>query len=109
MRGHNLREGSGKHVSKPANQNPDRKPWKLLLWTAVAGLIFGLIGFGEIAEDWLRVARNSFHQHKASGQLIVIKIDDQALRRYGNYPWPRRTQAALVDKLTAAGAKSIYY
>ena len=39
------------------------KPWKLLLWTALAGLIFGLIGFGEIAEDWLRVARNSLHWH----------------------------------------------
>ncbi|MFL6766193.1 MAG: EAL domain-containing protein [Sphingomicrobium sp.] len=96
-------------MSKRTQEGLERKPWKLLLWTAVAGLIFGLIGFGEIAEDWLRVARNSFHQHKASGQIIVIKIDDQALRRYGNYPWPRRTQAALVDKLTAAGAKSIYY
>jgi CHASE2 domain-containing sensor protein len=109
MRGHNLREGSGKHVSKPANQNPDRKPWMLLLWTAVAGLIFGLIGFGEIAEDWLRVARNSFHMHKASGQVVVIRIDNQALRQYGNYPWPRRTQAQLVDKLTAAGATRILY
>ena len=29
--------------------------WKLLLWTAVAGAVFGLIGFGELAEDVLRV------------------------------------------------------
>ena len=51
-----------------------------MLWTALAGMIFGLIGFGEIAEDWLRVARNSLHEHKASGQIVVVKIDDQALR-----------------------------
>src|SRR5438270_2010706 len=96
-------------VSKRGNQDPDRKPWQLLLWTALAGLIFGLIGFGEIAEDWLRVARNSFHMHKASGQVVIIRIDDQALRHYGNYPWPRHTQARLVDQLTAAGASRILY
>ena len=27
---------------------------KLLLWTAIAGLVFGLIGFGELLEDVLR-------------------------------------------------------
>ncbi|MFL6725666.1 MAG: EAL domain-containing protein [Sphingomicrobium sp.] len=96
-------------MSKRREKGLETKPWKLLLWTAIAGLVFGLIGFGEVAEDWLRVGRNSFHQHKASGQIVVIRIDDQALRRYGNYPWPRRTQAELVNKLTAAGAKSIFY
>jgi diguanylate cyclase len=84
-------------------------PWRLLLWTALAGLIFGLIGFGEIAEDYLRVARNSFHEHNASGQIIVVKIDDQALRRYGSWPWSRRLHAQLVDRLTAAGAKSVFF
>jgi EAL domain-containing protein (putative c-di-GMP-specific phosphodiesterase class I)/CHASE2 domain-containing sensor protein len=96
-------------VSKRGKEGLEKKPWKLLLWTAVAGLVFGLIGFGEIAEDWLRVARNSFHRHAASGQVVVIRIDDQALRQYGNWPWPRRIQANLVDKLTAAGAKRILY
>ena len=96
-------------VSKRTVKGLEKKPWKLLLWTAVAGLVFGLIGFGEVAEDWLRVSRNSFHEHKASGDVIVIRIDDQALRQYGNWPWPRRTQAQLVDKLTAAGADRIFY
>jgi EAL domain-containing protein (putative c-di-GMP-specific phosphodiesterase class I)/CHASE2 domain-containing sensor protein len=97
------------HVSKRGKQGVEKKPWRLLLWTAVAGLIFGLIGFGEIAEDWLRVARNGFHEHKASGQVIVVRIDDQALHQYGNWPWSRRTQAALVDRLAAAGANRVFY
>jgi EAL domain-containing protein (putative c-di-GMP-specific phosphodiesterase class I)/CHASE2 domain-containing sensor protein len=96
-------------VSKRTGKGLEKKPWKLLLWTAVAGLIFGLIGFGEVAEDWLRVTRNSLHEHKASGQFIVVRIDDQALRQYGNWPWPRRTQGQLVDKLTAAGVSRIFY
>ena len=90
MREHNLREGNGKHVSTRGNKDLNRKPWKLLLWTAVAGLIFGLIGAGEFFEDLLRVTRNNLHMHNASGQVVVIKIDDQALRAYGNWPWPRQ-------------------
>src|SRR5438477_1784348 len=96
-------------VSKRAKQGLEQKPWKLLLWTAVAGLVFGLIGFGEIAEDYLRTARNSLHQHKASGDVVIVKIDDRSLREYGNWPWPRRYHAHLVDQLMASGAKHIFF
>ena len=96
-------------MSKRADQPLEKKPWKLLLWTAVAGLIFGLIGFGEIAEDYLRTVRNTLHPHEASGQLVVVKIDDASLREYGNWPWPRRLHGQLVDRLTAAGAHRIFF
>jgi EAL domain-containing protein (putative c-di-GMP-specific phosphodiesterase class I)/CHASE2 domain-containing sensor protein len=96
-------------VSKRTEQGLERKPWKLLLWTAVAGLVFGLIGFGEIAEDWLRVARNSFHPQRASGDVVFVAIDDKALRVLGNWPWPRKTDADLTDRLTALGAKQIFF
>lgn len=96
-------------MSKRIKQGSDAPPWKLLLWTALAGVIFGLIGFGEVAEDWLRIARNSFHEHKASGDVVIVKVDDAALREYGNWPWPRRLDAQLVDRLTDAGAKRIYF
>ncbi|WP_341633802.1 EAL domain-containing protein [Sphingomonas agri] len=96
-------------MSKRADLAFEKKPWKLLFWTALAGLIFGLIGFGEIAEDYLRTVRNTLHPHKASGQLVVIKIDDASLRQYGNWPWPRRLQGELTDRLTAAGAHRIFF
>jgi EAL domain-containing protein (putative c-di-GMP-specific phosphodiesterase class I)/CHASE2 domain-containing sensor protein len=96
-------------VSTSGKQNPDRKPWKLLLWTAVAGLIFGLIGAGEFFEDLLRVTRNSFHMHNASGDIVIVKIDDSSLRDYGNWPWPRRYHAQLVDRLTADGARRVFF
>ena len=87
----------------------EASPWKLLLWTAVAGLVFGLIGFGEIAEDWLRVARNGFHRHEASGNIVLVKIDDQSIREIGRWPWPRSNYARLTDDLTKAGAKRIFF
>ena len=96
-------------MSKRNNKVAEAPPWKLLLWTAVAGLVFGLIGFGEIAEDWLRVARNSLHRQPASGQIVLLTIDDRSLREIGNWPWPRKTDAELIDRLTAAGAKRIFF
>jgi EAL domain-containing protein (putative c-di-GMP-specific phosphodiesterase class I)/CHASE2 domain-containing sensor protein len=95
-------------VSKRSKQSPEPKSWKLLLWTAVAGLVFGLIGFGEIAEDWLRVARNGFHRHKASGEVVLVLIDDRSLRTISNWPWPRQQDAVLIDRVAQSGAKRIF-
>jgi diguanylate cyclase len=96
-------------VSKQGKQDPDRKPWRLLLWTVLAGVIFGLVGMGELPENTLRAARNSFHEHSASGDIVVIAIDEPSLRQVGNWPWPRRTEAAMVDKLMAEGARNVVF
>jgi EAL domain-containing protein (putative c-di-GMP-specific phosphodiesterase class I)/CHASE2 domain-containing sensor protein len=96
-------------VSKRKQQSPMRASWKLLLWTAVAGLVFGLIGFGDIAENWLRVGRNALRWHKASGDIVLVKIDNESLRQVGRWPWPRRYDAQLTDRLTEAGARSIFF
>lgn len=90
-------------------QKAEKSQIKLLAWLAVAGLIFGLIGAGEIAEDGLRTVRNSLHRHKASGDIVLVKIDDEALRQVGRWPWPRRQHAQLTDVLTNAGAKRIFF
>jgi EAL domain-containing protein (putative c-di-GMP-specific phosphodiesterase class I)/CHASE2 domain-containing sensor protein len=96
-------------VSKGVDNQAERAPWKLILWTAIAGLVFGLIGFGEIAEDTLRAGRNSLHWHKASGDIVLVKIDDQSLREVGRWPWPRRFDGQLTDQLTKNGAKRIFF
>ena len=98
-----------KRVSTDKLRGSQQKPLRLLLWTAIAGLIFGLIGFGEIAEDWLRVGRNSLHWHKASGDIVLVKIDDRSLREVSRWPWPRRYHAQLVDALTRQGATRIFF
>ena len=79
------------------------------MWIAIAGLIFGVLGLGEIGEDALRTGRNSLHQHAASGDIVVVGIDDAALRSVGRWPWPRHYHAQLVDQLTKAGAKQIFF
>ena len=96
-------------MSSLKQHRPEPKPWKLLLWTAIAGLIFGLIGGGQLFEDMLRVFRNGLHMHRPSGQIVVVKIDDQSLREYGNWPWPRALHGKLIDRLMADGAKRVFF
>ncbi|MFL6733845.1 MAG: EAL domain-containing protein [Sphingomicrobium sp.] len=86
-----------------------KSPIKLLAWVAVLGLLFGLTGFGQLFDDILRTGRNRLHMHKASGDIVLVKIDDRALQQVGRWPWPRRHHAELIDKLTAAGAKRVFF
>ena len=92
---------------KTKSSEPSRS--RRLLWVAIAGLVFWLIGLGELPEDLLRASRNSLHPHQASGEIVVVTIDDAALRKVGRWPWPRRYHAELTDRLTAAGANRIYF
>ena len=94
-------------MSKRPKMMTEGRPWKLLLWAAIAGLALGLIL--NDAEGWLRTARNALHWHKASGDIVLVKIDNQALRKVGRWPWPRRYQGQLTDRLTEAGAKRILF
>nr|WP_205964333.1 serine/threonine-protein kinase [Ramlibacter agri] len=42
-----------------------------------------------------------------SDKIAIIAIDDQSLANIGRWPWPRDVQAELIDKLSAAKAKTI--
>ena len=96
-------------VPKRGTPKSEPTPWRLLLWATFAGLLFGLVGFGEIGENALRTVGNSFHKHRASGDIVLVKIDDGSLRHVGRWPWPRRYHAQLTDELTKAGAKRIFF
>ena len=74
---------------------------------AVLGLLFGLVGMGEVFEDSLRVARNGLNPVDASGDIVLVGIDERAQRIGGSWPWKRSVQAEMVDRLDRAGAKQI--
>lgn len=93
--------------SRPKTTGP--RPWRMLVVTLILSLLFGVVGMGEPLEDGLRVARNSAAKLPASGDIVVIKIDDESQREVGAWPWPRSVQGALIDRLTEAGAKKILY
>ena len=94
---------------KTESRKNEPSRWKLLFWAAFAGLVFGVLGLGSLPEDLLRVGRNKMHMHQASGDIVIVGIDQQSLRQVGRWPWPRRHYAELIEKLTAAGARNIYF
>ena len=51
--------------------------------------------------------RPDLHWHQASGDIVLVKIDNQSLRDVGRWPWPRRYHAQLIDQLSKDGAKRI--
>ncbi len=41
---------------------------------------------------------------KEERRIVVVDIDERSLREVGPWPWPRETQARLIDRIAAAGA-----
>jgi len=83
------------------------KRLRLLLWPLLAAIAFGVVGFGELLEDALRVGRNAIRSQPVSGDIVLVEIDDTSLRQVGSWPWPRSTQAKLIDGIDRLGADQI--
>src|SRR5690349_953800 len=95
-------------VFKREGQTKEMPTVRLLVWTAIVVVFLTLAGITEPFDDQLRMLRNSVHPHRASGDVVLISIDDKALHQIGRWPWPRRYHGQIIDRLTAAGAKQIY-
>lgn len=95
--------------SASPNKSADgtEKRLRLLLWPVLAAIVFGLIGFGELLEDALRIGRNAVRSQPVSGDIVLVEIDDTSLRQVGSWPWPRSKQAKLIDELDGLGARRI--
>ncbi|RME82646.1 MAG: adenylate/guanylate cyclase domain-containing protein [Zetaproteobacteria bacterium] len=84
------------------------------LWLVVAGGIAagGIIAMrlpalqalDRIVYDWMLRAQGGM---RASGDVVVVAVDDQAIARFGRWPWPRSRVAALIDRLPALGARVV--
>lgn len=79
----------------------------LLIWAAVVGVIFSSIDLGEPLENFLHTLRNRTHMTRASGEIVVVGVDDYSVEKLGRWPWPRTTLARIIDNLNANGARQI--
>ena len=61
---------------------------------------------GTIERRFYDVASTSTSR-QPSDRIAVIAIDDQSVANIGRWPWPRDVHAQLIDKLSAAKAKTI--
>ena len=80
----------------------------LLMILAIA-LFMGAINFGEPLELGLQMGRDGLRRTAASGDIVVIAMDDRSANQFGRWPWPRKYDAMIVDNLRTMGAKKIVY
>jgi diguanylate cyclase len=80
-----------------------------LIVTVLMMAIIGLSDFGRPAEIGLQIGRDAIRPVAASGDIVMVAMDNRSESRLGRWPWPRRHDAALVDRLREMGAKRIVY
>ncbi|THF64715.1 CHASE2 domain-containing protein [Pseudothauera nasutitermitis] len=85
----------------------------LVEWLAVV-LLCGGLAAGASWNGWLwRIdtllydAAMTTQRLPADPAVAVVAIDDQSLGEIGHWPWPRAVHAALIERLTAAGARVV--
>lgn len=42
-----------------------------------------------------------------SGSVVIVDLDDQSLKQFGQWPWPRYRVAMLAERIRRAGASSV--
>ncbi|MGH7259459.1 MAG: CHASE2 domain-containing serine/threonine-protein kinase [Nitrospiraceae bacterium] len=93
--------------------------FKILLADWMIGGVLTLYFLVGYLADWsnLRVMENLTYDLRAtlraynqqSEQIEIVAVDEESLIKVGRWPWPRATQARLIENLRAGGAKVIAF
>ena len=83
-------------------------PFKALMLALLVGLVFGIAQVGEPLENMIKVVRNKVRSHPASGEIVLVAIDDRSVGETGNARWNGSQLASLVRQVDAAGARRIH-
>ncbi len=84
--------------------NPYRKEvrYRSLVGLCALALSVGplLLGLFHIPQE--KILDRLFLKKEPSDEVVIVAIDNESLSRIGQWPWPRRTFATLLDALTNA-------
>jgi len=79
----------------------------------VIGLVVGLVcltqGLGSSLDLALREARDALHTRRATGDIVIAEIDARSLAEINHWPWPRSIHGQVIDRLSAAKARTIAF
>lgn len=75
----------------------------------VAAAALWLSGLLAPLEQSLQTAFFQMQTARASGEQVVVEMDAASLAAIRRWPWDRRHYAAVVDRLDAAGVRSIAF
>jgi signal transduction histidine kinase len=93
-----------------------RRSWATLSWR---GLVFFCLGPAlallALSGAFIQVDRLfrdfnfSLSSRPAAGDLVLVEIDSRSLQKLNTWPWSRAYHAALIQRLSAAGAATIAF
>ena len=72
------------------------------------GLLFGIAALGEPLENAMKLGRFKLRDHAASGQIVLVAIDDRSIAEHGQVPWSGSRIAELLDRARQAGAERVH-
>lgn len=75
----------------------------------VAGILTFAFGGGKTVEQAVERVRERVMPKTASGNFVVVAIDQESMTRLQAWPWPRSLHGRLVDKLNEYGVKSVAF
>ncbi len=80
----------------------------MLLGLCVAALILGCAAAGlfKPLDDLLQSLRFQLLPHEPTHEIVFFEIDARSLQKVGVWPWPRRVEAEIVDRLMALNVRS---
>src|SRR5271169_3875669 len=86
----------------------------LLLPLAIAAVAIAIKALGFQPLEEITLGTVDLFQRVAprpapEAPVLVVDIDEESLRKLGQWPWPRTLLADLTDKLTNAGTAAIGY
>lgn len=61
--------------------------------------------FKAIEQKSLDVRFQTRGKRNPGGEIVIVAIDENSIKKLGRYPWPRRYIAEFVDKMTVADAR----
>lgn len=82
---------------------------RILVQALIFCVIIAVVGPAYPLEDFYRGLRNQVVARPADGSVVVIGIDDKTVEALGSSTYSRAYNAQLLDKVFAAGAKSVYF
>ncbi|GAO39092.1 hypothetical protein SCH01S_25_00720 [Sphingomonas changbaiensis NBRC 104936] len=82
---------------------------RILFWALAICIVLGAIEAGEPLDDIFKAARDTLRNRPASGEIVVVGVDDRTGARYGGFSFSRRIDAKLIDSLFAAGARRVFF
>ena len=81
---------------------------RALLAALLIGLVFGVADVGEPLENAMKLARNKLRDHPASGQIVLVAIDDRSLAEFGAGAVERKPTRRAARPRPRRRARSIH-